>query len=177
MQRLSIVTLISALFVVTSGCTTKKFVRTSVQTSSDALSARIDTNEGEMKEIRDNLDKKITGVDTRVSGVDSRVTALDSKTTEGLNGLKTDVSNVDQRAGQARTTAERAVNDVGALGVKFNNRNMYAAGDAKNINFKFDSAKLDKQYMDVLDQVAAALLQNPDAIVVLEGRTDNTGNK
>lgn len=177
MQRLSIVTLISALLVVTSGCASKKYVRNTVQTSSDALSARIDTNEGEMKEIRDTLDKKITGVDTRVSGVDSRVTALDSKTTEGLNGLKSDVSNVDQRAGQARTTAERAVNDVGQLGVKFQNRNMYNASDEKTINFKFDSAKLDKQYTDLLDQVAATLLQNPDAIVVLEGRTDATGDK
>jgi len=177
MQRLSIVTLISALLVVTSGCASKKYVRNTVQTSSDALSARIDTNEGELKETRDTLDKKITGVDTRVSGVDSRVSALDSKTTEGLNGLKTDVSNVDQRAGQARTTAERAVNDVGALGKQFQNRNAYNVNDEKTIQFKFDSTKLDKEYMDLLDQVAATLTQNPDAIVVLEGRTDSIGNK
>jgi outer membrane protein OmpA-like peptidoglycan-associated protein len=177
MQRLSIVTLISALLVVTSGCASKKYVRNTVQTSSDALSARIDTNEGELKETRDTLDKKITGVDTRVSGVDSRVSALDSKTTEGLNGLKTDVSNVDQRAGQARTTAERAVNDVGALGKQFQNRNAYNVNDEKTIQFKFDSTKLDKEYMDLLDQVAATLVQNPDAIVVLEGRTDSIGNK
>jgi outer membrane protein OmpA-like peptidoglycan-associated protein len=177
MQRLSIVTLISALLVVTSGCASKKYVRNTVQTSSDALSARIDTNEGELKETRDTLDKKITGVDTRVSGVDSRVSALDSKTTEGLNGLKSDVSNVDQRAGQARTTAERAVNDVGALGKQFQNRNAYNVNDEKTIQFKFDSTKLDKEYMDLLDQVAATLVQNPDAIVVLEGRTDSIGNK
>jgi outer membrane protein OmpA-like peptidoglycan-associated protein len=177
MQRLSIVTLISALLVVTSGCASKKYVRNTVQTSSDALSARIDTNEGELKETRDTLDKKITGVDTRVSGVDSRVSALDSKTTEGLNGLKSEVSNVDQRAGQARTTAERAVNDVGALGKQFQNRNAYNVNDEKTIQFKFDSTKLDKEYMDLLDQVAATLTKNPDAIVVLEGRTDSIGNK
>jgi outer membrane protein OmpA-like peptidoglycan-associated protein len=177
MQRLSIVTLISALLVVTSGCASKKYVRNTVQTSSDALSARIDTNEGELKETRDNLDKKITGVDTRVSGVDTRVSALDSKTTEGFNGLKSEVSNVDQRAGQARTTAERAVNDVGALGKQFQNRNAYNVNDEKTIQFKFDSTKLDKEYMDLLDQVAATLTQNPDAIVVLEGRTDSTGDK
>jgi outer membrane protein OmpA-like peptidoglycan-associated protein len=91
--------------------------------------------------------------------------------------LKTDVSNVDQRAGQARTTAERAVNDVGALGKQFQNRNAYNVNDEKTIQFKFDSTKLDKEYMDLLDQVAATLVQNPDAIVVLEGRTDSIGNK
>ena len=49
--------------------------------------------------------------------------------------------------------------------------------DEKTIQFKFDSTKLDKEYMDLLDQVAATLTKNPDAIVVLEGRTDSIGNK
>lgn len=61
-----------------------------------------------MKEIRDSVDQK-------VSGVDSRVSALDTKTSEGINALKSDVQNVDQRASQANSAAERAANDVGAL--------------------------------------------------------------
>jgi len=177
MQRLSILLLISATLAATSGCASKGYVRKTVGASSDALTARIETNESNMKEIRDTLDKKITTVDTRVSGVDTKVSALDTKTTEGMNSLKGDVQNVDQRAGQARTTADRAVNEVNVLGTKFQNRNMYNVTDEKSIQFKFDSAKLDKQYTDVLDQIAATLVQNPDAIVVLEGRTDSTGDK
>jgi outer membrane protein OmpA-like peptidoglycan-associated protein len=168
--------------VITSGClASRKYVRNTVNASSDALSARIDSNETEMKEIRDSLDKKITGVDTRVSAVDSRVSALDSKTTEGLNAVRTEVQNVDQKAaqaaGQARSAADRAQNDVNVLGQKFQNRNLYNVTSEKTVLFKFDSARLEKDFESVLDEVAAALMQNPDAIAVLEGRTDSVGDK
>ena len=177
MRRLSTVLAISTMLAVLSGCASRGYVRKTVNTSSDALSARIEGNESEMKEIRDSLDKRVSGVDTRVSEVDSRVTSLDSKTTEGFNSVRTDVRNVDQRTGEARSAADRAANGVNVLDQKFQNRNMFNVSEEKTIQFKFDSAKLDKQYTDLLDEVAADLLQNPNAIVVLEGRTDSTGNK
>jgi len=181
MQRLSIVLLMSAALAATSGCATKKFVRTTVNTSADALSARIDTNEGEIKEVRDNADKKISAVDTRV-------TSLDTKTTEGINAVKTDVqtvkgdvTKVDQKAGQAQTAADRAGAGVTTVdqkyGQKFQDRNLFNVADSKSVQFKFDSATLDKQYTEVLDSIASALAQNPNAIVVLEGRTDSVGDK
>jgi outer membrane protein OmpA-like peptidoglycan-associated protein len=177
MQRLSILLVISATLVATSGCASKKYVRNTVNTSSDALTARIEGNEGEMKEIRDNLDKKITSVDGRVTTVDGKVAALDTKTTEGFNTVKGDVQNVNQRATDARSAADKANNEVSSLGTKFQNRNQFNMTDQKAIQFKFDSAKLDKQYMDALDEIAANLVQNPDAFVVLEGRTDSVGAK
>src|SRR5262245_11700667 len=112
MQRLPILLLISAMLVASSGCASKKYVRNTVNASADALTTRIEGNESEMKEIRDSLDKKITGVDTRVTSVDGKVSALDAKTSEGLNTLRTDlksdVSNVDKRTTEARTAADRA---------------------------------------------------------------------
>jgi outer membrane protein OmpA-like peptidoglycan-associated protein len=167
----------SATLVATSGCASKGFVRDSVKTSSDALTARIETNEGELKETRDTLDRRVTGVDSRVSTVDSRVTALDSKTNEGFNTVRGEVRNVDQRAADARTAADRAADAVNALGTKFQNRNQFDVSGEKTIQFKFDSSTLDKQYAGDLDEVAEILLRNTDAIVVLEGRTDSTGNK
>jgi outer membrane protein OmpA-like peptidoglycan-associated protein len=167
----------SATLVATSGCASKGYVRNTVKTSSDALTARIETNEGELKETRDTLDKKIVGVDTKVGAVDTRVSALDSKTNEGFTAVRTDVRNVDQKAGDARTAADRAAESVNTLGNKFQNRNQFNVSDEKSVMFKFDSARVDKEYMDVLDGIAATLLQNIDAIVVLEGRTDATGNK
>jgi outer membrane protein OmpA-like peptidoglycan-associated protein len=166
-----------ATLAAASGCASRGYVRKNVKTSSDALTARIETNESELKETRDALDKKVSAVDSRVSGVDTKVSALDSKTSEGFSAVKGDIQNVDQRAAQARTAADRASNDVNALGTKFTNRNMYNMTDEKNIQFKFDSAKLDPQYTAVLDEIAASLQQNPDAIVVLQGRTDSVGNK
>jgi outer membrane protein OmpA-like peptidoglycan-associated protein len=177
MQRLTVLLVMAAALAVTSGCASKKFVRNTVQTSSDALTARIETNEGEMKEIRDNLDQRVTGVDTRVTAVDGRVTALDAKTNEGFTSLRSDVKGVDQRAADARTAADRAAESINMLGTRFQNRNQFNISDEKAIPFKFDSASLDPLYTNVLDEIAATLMQNADAIVVLEGRTDSTGNK
>ncbi len=175
MQKLSVLLLVSALIVVTSGCATKKYVRNQVKTSSDTLTARIETTEGEIKEVQDNVDKKVSGIDTRVSGVDTRVSELDTKTTEQFNTVRTDVQGVEQRASKAQTVAERAGNDVSTLDQKFQNRNNFNVTGAKSVQFKLNSAILDSQYKEVLDEIANALMQNPDAIVVLEGRTDNTG--
>ena len=137
--------------------------------------------EGEMKEIRDTADRKITAVDQRVTTVDAKVdtkvAALDTKTTQGLNSLKGDVQNVDQHASQAQSAADRAANGVNTLDQKFQNRNLFNVADEKAIQFRFDSATLDKKYTDVLDQAARSLMQNPDTIVVLEGRTDSVGDK
>jgi len=169
MQKLSII-LLTATLAATSGCASRKYVRNTVNTSADALTARIETNEGEIKEVRDDVDKK-------VSGVDSKVSALDSRTTQGLNSLKGDVQNVDQRASQAQGAADRAANGVNTLGEKFQNRNQFTTSDEKAVQFKFNSAALDKQYTDTLDEIANTLMQNPDAIVVLEGRTDSAGSK
>jgi outer membrane protein OmpA-like peptidoglycan-associated protein len=170
MQKLSIVLLMSATLAATSGCATRKYVRNTVNTSADTLSGRIDTNEGEIKEVRDDVDKK-------VSGVDSKVSALDTRTSQGFNSLKGDVQNVDQRASQAQSAADRAANGVNTLDQKFQNRNNFTSSDEKTVQFKFNSASLDKQYTDTLDEIANTLMQNPDAIVVLEGPTDSVGSK
>jgi outer membrane protein OmpA-like peptidoglycan-associated protein len=181
MQRLSFLLLLSAAIVVTSGCASRKYVRNSVKTSADTLTARIETNEGQIKEARDDADKKIAGVDSRVSGVDAKydakVSQLDTKTTQQIGAVKTDVQNVDQKAAQANTTAEKAVTNVTTLDKKFQNRNNFNVTGEKSVQFKFNSATLDSQYKEMLDEIANALMQNPDAIVVLEGRTDSVGDK
>ena len=169
MYKRPLLLLISATLIA-SGCASRKYVRNTVNTSADTLNARIDTNEGEIKETRDDVDKK-------VSCVDSRVSALDSKTTEGMNSLKGDIQNTDQHASSAQSAAERASNGVSTLDEKFQNRNQYNVSGEKSIQFKFNSATLDKRYTDDLDEIANTLMQNPDAIIVLEGRTDSVGNK
>jgi outer membrane protein OmpA-like peptidoglycan-associated protein len=168
MQKLSIVLFMSATLAATSGCASRKYVRNTVNTSADTLNARIETNEGEIKEVRDDVDRK-------VSGVDSKISALDTRTNQSLNSMKGDVQNVDQRASQAQSAADRASSGVTTLDQKFQNRNQFTTSEEKTVQFKFNSATLDKQYADTLDEIASTLMQNPDAIVVLEGRTDSVG--
>ncbi|HYR88570.1 MAG TPA: OmpA family protein [Terriglobia bacterium] len=181
MRKLLVLLLISATASLSFGCmATRKFTRNEVKTASDQLNARIDTTDGQIKETRDSVDRvnqRVTSVDGRVTGVDGRVTDLDSRTTQGFNGLKGDVQNVDQKAAQAQNAASRAAGDVVILDQKFQNRNQFTVAGEKTIQFKFDSAQLDPKYMAVLDEVAGMLEQNADSIVVLQGRTDSVGDK
>jgi outer membrane protein OmpA-like peptidoglycan-associated protein len=173
MRKFSVVLLVSAAILIMSGCASKKYVRNQVKTSSDALTVQIENTQGEVKEVRDSVDK----VDQRVSGVDAKVSKLDAKTTEQINSVKSDIQNADQKASRAQGAAERAGNDVTTLDQKFRNRNQYNTTDEKVVQFKFNSATLGPQYKDVLDEIANTLMQNPDAILVLEGRTDSMGSR
>jgi len=177
MRRFLIVLLMGATSLSTACVSTRKFTRNEVKTSADTLNTRIDTTKdeinGEIKETRDNVDR----VNTRVTSVDGRVTELDSKTTQGINSLKGDVQNVDQKAAQAQSGVNRVSGDVVTLDQKFQNRNQFTVATEKAIQFKFNSDKLDKTYMATLDEVAEMLKGNPDAIVVLGGHTDSIGDK
>jgi outer membrane protein OmpA-like peptidoglycan-associated protein len=148
-----------------------------VKTSSDQLSAtlngRIDQNESQIGELRDGVSR----VDARVTGVDGRVSQLDSRTNERFEGVKTEVSAVDRKAAGAQTSADRAASDVVVLDEKFQNRNQFTVAAEKAILFRFDSAKLDSKYESELEGVNSMLQQNANAVVVLEGRTDSSGNQ
>ena len=179
--------LVVALGSLSSGCVaSRKFVRNEVKTSSDQLSGQIDKTNGELKETRDSVDQvntkvagvdqrvstvdqRVSGVDQKVAGVDSKVSDLDSRTTQGINGLKSDVNSVG-------TKADAAANNVASLDKKFQNRNNFQVAVQKAVMFKFDSADLKSADKSPLDEAASALTQNPDAIIVLEGHTDNIGN-
>jgi outer membrane protein OmpA-like peptidoglycan-associated protein len=181
MQRLSIVLLISATLVA-SGCASRKYVRNEVKTTGDALSTRIDANVAETKEVRDGVDRVSQNVDRvgqRVTGVEGRVSTLDS----GLNSLKGDVQNVDQKASTAdqkavtaQSAANRTAGDLVILDQRFQNRNQFTVLEEKSLPFKFDSSKLDN-HQEILDGLVSSLTQNPNAILVLEGRTDSSGDR
>ena len=174
MRRLMIVLLIMATASLSSAClATRKFTRNEVKTSSDALSTRIDANEGDIKEAND----AIAAADRRITGVDQRVTQVSTETNTRLDGLKTDVATVDQKALDARAAADRVNGSVSALDQRFQNRNNYTVGNEKAITFKFDSSTLDAAQQPILDEIAQAVTGNNDAFIVLAGRTDDVGDQ
>jgi outer membrane protein OmpA-like peptidoglycan-associated protein len=184
MQRLTTVLLVVAIASASGGCVaSRKFVRGEVKTSSDELSGRINTDEGNISELKDG----VAGVRDSVKQVNGKVTQLDATTGEHtqqigaqnqqLVRLNGDVQTLDQKNGQVKATADRAAGQVTILDGRFENRNQFTVTSTKAVLFGFDKAKLDPKYHDDLDEVAKALSSNPNAIVVLEGRTDSAGNK
>jgi len=150
------------------GCATKKYVRTNVEATSKELTARIDNNESAIK----TTDGQVSELNNVTRDHTQKITTLD-------NGVK----QVDQKAQQAmsagqqaQTTANKAVGEVTTLDSKFQNRNHYAVLNQEQVRFKFNSAKLDDQGKKALDDLAAKLKENSDAIVVMEGHTDSMGS-
>lgn len=178
MRRFSIVMLILVATSLSSACVaSRKFVRNEVSTSADTLNTRLDktiekTN-ADIGEVRDG----VTRVDGKVTAVDGRVSELDTKTNQRFEGVKGDITNVDKKAGTAQTSADKAAENVNQLDDKFQNRNVYSVATEKQVFFKFDSAKLDPKFQTDLEEIATTLQKTPDAVVVLEGRTDARGDK
>jgi outer membrane protein OmpA-like peptidoglycan-associated protein len=166
---------------------TRKFVRNEVKTSHDSLSAQIDATNGQVKETQDavnQLNTRVTGVDQRVTTVDQRVTTvdgkvgdLDTRTNQSVSGLKTDVSSVRTEVSSVNTKTETTSRDLATLDQKFQRRNNYAVSTQKAILFRFDSATLSDDNKPPLDEIAATVIENPDAILLLEGHTDATGDR
>jgi len=181
MQRLMTVFLLGSVVFASGGCVaSRKFVRTEVKTSSDNLSAKMDTrmtkDEGEISEVKDGVSR----VNDKVTQVNGKVTQLDATTNEHgqrLDTLKGDVQSVDQKTAQAKAAADQAAGKIVTLDGKFENRNQFTVASTKAVLFKFDSAKLDTKFASDLDEVAGFLASNPNAIAVLEGRTDSKGDK
>jgi outer membrane protein OmpA-like peptidoglycan-associated protein len=172
--------LVSILVLSSSCVASRKFVRGEVHTSADQLNARVDKTDG-------NLEK----TDSNVKEMNDRVVGLDARTNEqgrkldSVNGelqkTNSDLQKTGERTTQAQTSAEKAQTSadqargrVVTLEENFQNRNQYTVTAEQSVLFPFNSATL--KDTAVLDQVAEMAGKDPDALIVLEGRTDSNGN-
>ena len=165
------ITLVLAVVMVAgvaSGCATKKYVRgqiTPLEEANQDLNARLE-------ESNQKLDGKIDSNSTQIGELGSvtrehgqQIASVDEKSQRAL-----------QTGEGAQTTANTAVAQVSDLEGKFVNRNNYVVLSEERIGFAFDSARIEQTYRGVLDEVALRIKQSPDLILVMEGRTDATGD-
>jgi outer membrane protein OmpA-like peptidoglycan-associated protein len=159
-----------------------------VKSASDALKAdyttKIDATNAQVKETQDSVnqvntrvstvDQRVTQVDQKVTATDTKVSDLDTKTTAGINGVRTDLTG---QVTTVRTAGETTSKNLSTLDQKFTNRNNYGMTSQKSVLFKFDSANLTDEGKAALDEVATAVMGSPDMFLLLEGHTDNTGDK
>jgi len=175
------------LLGVSTGCVaTRRFTRTRVDEKAQELSARIDTTD-------QNLESSKTQINNQLGAHTGQIEELGSVTrdhTGKIATLDTGLQQVDQKSQQAMTvgqqamtvgqgaqgTADNAIVQVSSLGRKFDNRNNYVVLSEETIKFKFNNDTLDESYLSMLDQLAQRIKESPDAIVVMEGRTDPTGD-
>jgi outer membrane protein OmpA-like peptidoglycan-associated protein len=84
---------------------------------------------------------------------------------------------VRTEVGTVNTKTETNTRELAALDQRFQKRNNYTVSSQKAVLFKFDSARLTDDNKAPLDEIATAIMENPDAILVLEGHADSTGDR
>jgi outer membrane protein OmpA-like peptidoglycan-associated protein len=168
------------------GCASKGYVRNQVQSSSDQLASKHDTDvkrvETNVAELSDQVGENARVTKEHSGQIASNATKINETSTD-LQAAKGDIRTVDTKAGGAMTAAESARAGVAETGKRvdglasqFDNRNNYAVSAEDSVHFAFNSAKLQPEFHTVLDNLAQKVKQDPNAVIVLEGRTDSTGD-
>jgi len=168
------------------GCASKGYVRNTVQTSNDQLAAKVDTDvkrvESNVKELSDQVGENARVTKENTSQITTNATQIKDASTQ-IQTAKNDIRTVDTKAAGAMTAAEGARTAIGETGKRvdgltnqFENRNNYAVAAEDSVLFAFNSAKLQPEFHSMLDKLAEKIKQDANSVIVLEGRTDSTGD-
>ena len=161
MKKFLMVFPVVALAAGTTGCATKKFVRTEVGAVNEkvtTLTSRVEENETRIKANETKIAEVDTKYDQRVGQVDQKATA----------------------AGQSATQAAQAAKDVDGKLTTFeaNSRKLVyglVLNEAQG-GFKFAKAALPDEAKAQLDKLVANVAADPKAVFFeIEGHTDSTG--
>jgi OOP family OmpA-OmpF porin len=188
-MRYSVATKLTTAVIVLAfagGCASKGYVRNQVQASSDQLAQKHDTDvkrvETNVAELSDQVGENARVTKEHTGQIAANATKINDTSTD-LQSAKGEIRTVDTKAGGAMTAAERAnagVTETGkrvdGLASQFENRNNYSVSAEDSVHFAFNSAKLQPEFHTVLDNLAQKVKQDPNAVIVLEGRTDSTGD-
>jgi outer membrane protein OmpA-like peptidoglycan-associated protein len=148
--------------VLTTGCTTKKYV------SSQTQPVIQKTNE---------LDDATAANNRAIHDVDSRAQAGIQQAQNSANQAQQSAQNATQAANTAQSSAQDAVNRADSLaGVIANLDNYKQVGDV-SVNFGFNKSILTKAAKDQLDQFGGQLTSSKNYILEVTGGTDSVGSK
>ncbi len=148
--------------VLTTGCTSKKYVRSQTQPVIQG------TNE---------LDDATAANNRAIHDVDSRAQAGIQQAQNSANQATQNAQNATQAATNANQSAQEAVNRADTLaGVIGNLENYKQVGDV-TVTFGFNKSKLTKADRDQLDQFGGQLSGTKNYILEVTGGTDSVGSK
>lgn len=162
-----------AMLLVASGCASRGYVRSQVGENSDTLTTQIDEGdsrvEGQVDEARAELSDEISGV---AEETNSRI----DETQAELDSTQQDVDQVRDLANDALESADQANAEIVTLSRLFGERNRFRVDLTHDFLFSFDRAELEMPEGG-MPEIAQAIEGNPNAVIVLEGRTDATGDE
>ena len=164
------------VLVVGSGCASRGYVRTQVGESADVLQASVHDNTEQIEMSSQDLNQLETETleANRVQNDEIANTQNMIETTG--NELATEVEQVRTMATAARNTATGADERSRNLSRMFEDRGRLAVADTREIYFGFSSSTIAPEHAEALQAVGDTLRSDPNTILLLEGRTDSTGD-
>ena len=160
------------MLVAGSGCASRGYVRTQVGESAETLSASISDN-------REAIER--TGQD--LATLETETVQANQQQDEQLAQTQSMVESAQAEIAEVRTIAQGAERLAGGaderavtLARMFEDRSRFEIADSREVYFGFASAAIDSAHGEDFESVSQMLESDPDAILVLEGRTDSTGD-
>jgi outer membrane protein OmpA-like peptidoglycan-associated protein len=174
------VAVLAVAMLVVSGCASRGFVRNEVGASADVLRAQIEDNSEQVQQAQDGiaaLETESADQAERLSDTNEALESASQTAQEGLDANRAEIAEVRSLAGDALESGENANERVGLLEQLFGDRNKFDIRASREFSFGFDSAELNMPEGQSLDEIRLAMEGEPDAIIVLEGRTDSLGDE
>ena len=167
------IALVGAL-VLTAGCATKKFVRTTVDPVSAKLS-EVDQRTAENAAAITGLDAKtargISRADERAGAADARAAEADRKAVQA--GERAALAM--ERAHGAHSLAEGGLARTGKLEVVVENLDNFRVTSTRTLYFDFDKAALKDDDLQQIDELVGSLNGARRFVIEVQGFTDATG--
>jgi OOP family OmpA-OmpF porin len=174
-RRFSIVCLIAlTAMLVLSGCATRKYVRTQVQTLEPAIQ-EVSNAAKENAERIDAVDKRAQQGITAAGAADQKAVAAQ----KSADGAQQAAVAADKKADTANQGVQQASNRINTLETRIANMgDAYVEAEKQTIVFKVNSATLDDAAKGTLDKIASNLSGQASGFMVeLQGFTDNSGSE
>jgi len=161
---------VGLMILATTGCATKKFVRTTVAPL-EARVAQVEKQNSEQSASIDGLENDVSRTKERALDAESRA-----------NSASQEAQAAGNKAGQASSTAEnarllaaRSINRVGDLERFIEDRDKLQPVTSQNVLFPFGSSMLNQEAKALLDEIAGQLQGKDRFVLELQGFTDRTG--
>lgn len=161
MNKFTVIGSLSMGLMLVSGCTTKSYVRQQVQP----------------------LINKVNELDQRTAETSREINSTDARIQQGLETLNSGIATADKnaqdsntRAQQAQETSADAQTKATSLGERVDKLDTYHVVSQVAVQFAFGQYQLNSEAKQELDRFSTELSSAKQYILVIEGRTDGTGN-
>ena len=162
MNKVWIVGLMLGCVIFSLGCASKGYVRNQMTPLQDKV------NELDQRTAENS--KQITDVDTRAQQGIQTLTASNGE----VDKKATDAGTIAQQAQQTATSADSKASSLGNVVANLNNYHVVAE---TSVEFAFADSRLSEDAKKALDDFSGQLASPQNAMVIVQGSTDNIGGE